>query len=126
MIEKANLETGRTEETPREQGIWRTYDDVTDGLSFGIFCPLQDQLGYLWLGNIAGLHRYDGVEFVSYTTDDGLVDNCVWALCEDYQGRLWIGTLGGISCFDGEYFTNYTIEDGLADNHIKAICEDHM
>jgi len=125
MIEKVNLETDKTEETPQEQGIWRTYDDVTDGLSFGIFCPLQDHLGYLWLGNIAGLHRYDGAEFVSYTTDDGLVHNCVWALCEDYQGRLWIGTLGGISCFDGEYFANYTIEDGLADNHIKAIYEDH-
>ncbi len=74
-----------------KQGIWRTYD-VTDGLPGGVLCLLQDQKGYLWLGTRSGLCRYDGQEFITYTTADGLAADAVQALCEDREGRLWIGT----------------------------------
>jgi ligand-binding sensor domain-containing protein len=41
-----------------KQGIWRTYDG-TDGLPIGGRCLLQDRRGYLWLGTMKGLCRYE-------------------------------------------------------------------
>jgi ligand-binding sensor domain-containing protein len=114
---------------PLKKGTWWTYD-ATDGLPGGPNCLLQDRQGYLWLGTGAGFCRYDGTEFITYTTADGLADNSVQALCEDSQGRLWIGSAvwfgaeGGLSCFDGNRFTTYTAADGLTDNRVWAICED--
>ncbi len=51
-------------------GVWRTYD-VTNGLPGGVRCMLQDHQGYLWLATQAGLCRYDGVEFLTYTVPTG-------------------------------------------------------
>ncbi|MFQ6041580.1 MAG: two-component regulator propeller domain-containing protein, partial [Candidatus Poribacteria bacterium] len=105
-------------------GVCRTYD-VTDGLPAGVDAMLQDRHGYLWLGTNAGLCRYDGTKFITYTTADGLVGNFIVAICEDHRGRLWIGTAqDGISCYDGKEFTNYTTAHGLADNRVWCICED--
>ncbi|MCH8292620.1 hypothetical protein IH992_16120 [Candidatus Poribacteria bacterium] len=117
-----------------KQGVWRTYD-ITDELpAAGVACLHEDRHGYLWLGTVGGgLYRYDGAEFVTYTTADGLADNRIsFKICEDRQGRLWIGTEGsGVSCFDGRrpqgsQLRTYTTVDGLASNHVRAICEDRQ
>ena len=107
-----------------KKGIWRTYDG-TDGLPPTVRCLLQDRRGYIWLGTMKGLCRYDGVRFITYTTEDGLPANDVRSICEDSQGRLWFGTSGGgVSCCDGENFTNYTTKDGLVSNRISSVYED--
>jgi len=121
---KADPAHREAENMRRQAGIWRSYDDV-DGLSISVGQALQDQRGYLWVGDNSGLHRYDGTEFVSYTTDNGLASNDVTAVYEDRQGKLWIGTSDGISCFDDDWVTNYTTDDGLVHNRVGAICEDH-
>ncbi|MFC1715297.1 sigma 54-interacting transcriptional regulator [Candidatus Poribacteria bacterium] len=108
-----------------KKGIWRTYD-ATDGLPGEAKRLLQDRWGYLWIGTNAGLCRYDGTEFITYTTSDGLIGNGVKALCEDNQGKLWIGTVDGLSCLDDKRFTNYTTEYGLPDNDTAALCTDNQ
>ncbi|MFC1712926.1 two-component regulator propeller domain-containing protein [Candidatus Poribacteria bacterium] len=115
---------GEVEIIQPKQGIWRTYD-ATDGLPGGVWCLLQDRRGFLWLGTEVGLCRYDGAEFITYTTADGLAHNYVYTICEDREGRLWLGTRGGgVSCFDGQNFTNYTMADGLANDYVSAVYED--
>jgi signal transduction histidine kinase/HPt (histidine-containing phosphotransfer) domain-containing protein len=55
-----------------------------------IYCLLQDQQGYLWLGTAEGLVRYDGSHFVTLTTQDGLADNFITGLWQDpASGALW-------------------------------------
>jgi len=73
-----------------KQGTWKTYD-ATNGLPGAVWPMLQDRQGYLWLGTRAGLCRYDGTRFITYTTVDGLADGRINAICEDEQGRLWLG-----------------------------------
>jgi len=108
-----------------KKGVWHTYD-ATDGLPGEPNRLLQDRRGYLWIATSAGLCRYDGTEFVTYTTADGLADNGVKAFCEDHGGRLWLSTPKGLSCYDGREFTNYTTEDGLPDNDTEALCTDNQ
>jgi len=131
MPEHASPKLSEVETVQPKQGIWRTYD-ATDGLPGGVSCLLQDRHGYLWLGTVVapdtgtGLCRYDGAEFIPFTTNDGLADNCVNRIYEDHQGRLWLGTPRGISCYDEREFTTYTTNEGLVDNYIDGICEDRQ
>lgn len=113
-----DLKSGKVEITKAKQGIWRTYD-ATDGLPGQPNCLLQDRYGYLWIGTNVGLCRYDGLEFITYATKDGLNGDYVSSLCLDNQGRLWIGG-NGISCFDGKQFTN----NGLIGVEVLSLCSD--
>jgi DNA-binding NtrC family response regulator/ligand-binding sensor domain-containing protein len=58
---------------------------------------LQTRDGYLWLGTLGGLVRFDGVRFTVYTaaTTPALQSNRIQALAEDNEGTLWIGSEAG-------------------------------
>ena len=79
--------------------------DSRDGLSHNtVLSILQDRQGYLWVGTVDGLNRYDGYGFVIFRHDPqdstSLSDGNVIALLEDLEGQLWVGTEGGLSRLD--------------------------
>ncbi len=89
---------------------------VTRTQSVGIYtnftCGIQDKSGILWFGsNGEGLYRFDGKEFIQFTTKEGLSSNYVWSIYEDRVGRIWIGTTEGICCLDGETIKRIPISD---------------
>jgi len=85
---------------------------------------LKDDLGYLWIGTHGGgLVRFDGNEFVTYTTSDGLINNYVTSLCKDRHGDLWIGTLMGISRFDGLSFTSVGLNLKVEASHKESMID---
>src|SRR6056297_2887001 len=96
---------------------------INDGLpSNKIRDIYKDSRGFIWIGTSAGLTRYDGNHFKTYTTDHGLAGNRVWSIDEDDQGNLWLGCYGeGISKFDGQSFTNYSEQDGLINNNVRKV-----
>ncbi len=47
----------------------------------------------------------------SWTVEDGLPNNAVFAVLQTSAGYLWVGTRGGLSRFDGVRFTNFTTEN---------------
>lgn len=69
---------------------------------------VRDAEGYVWVGTQAGLARFDGNRFVSYTEDTapGLSGNFVNDLLADAQGRLWIGTYKGLSLRENGRFVS--------------------
>ncbi len=65
---------------------------IEDGLaSRQVNCGVQDSRGFIWLGTIHGLQRYDGKNFKTFTKEkNGLQDNVVSRIIEDDQDQLWI------------------------------------
>ena len=59
----------------------------------------QDAKGFLWIATDNGVVKYDGHEFVTYTTKDGLTDNTVFGFFEDHKGRIWFRTYNGALCY---------------------------
>jgi ligand-binding sensor domain-containing protein len=124
-------------------GVARVYRDQLDGISgasvyaqWGPIILPSDNVrsiyvaadGTKWFGTEAGVARHTGNNTLDnwtvYTTEDGLVDNFVQAICEDKNGNIWFGTPAGISVFDGSAWTSYTTDKGLVSNNILSLAAD--
>jgi len=77
--------------------------------------------GTVWLATNGGLQHFDGTNWTTYTTSDGLIDNDCRCLTSDASGNLWIGTLHGLSYWDGTSFQNYTTAEGLPYDWVQGI-----
>ncbi len=59
----------------------------------------QDNDGFLWIGTLSGLYRYDGTRVTKFLRDpsdsNSLTHNFAKSLAKDARGNLWIGTYGG-------------------------------
>ncbi|MEM9100868.1 MAG: two-component regulator propeller domain-containing protein [Pseudomonadota bacterium] len=78
---------------------------INDGLKTNTVTSItQDTDGYIWLGSMSGLSRYDGYQLLSFRheTDDprSLSDNHVTDLVIDNRGSLWITTWNGLNRYD--------------------------
>ena len=58
---------------------------------------LKDSRGYLWVGSLNGLSRFDGERFRVYGVEDGLPKARIWALAETEDGAVWVATSGGLA-----------------------------
>ena len=76
-----------------------------------IYTIRQDSKGYIWIGTAhGGVCRYDGIDFETFTKQDGLPSNSVCKIMEDSFGNLWFGTSSGLCRYDGEKFQNFLQE----------------
>jgi signal transduction histidine kinase/ligand-binding sensor domain-containing protein/DNA-binding response OmpR family regulator len=92
-------------------GIHFTHYNIQNGLIQNqVEYILIDSEGFVWLGTYAGLQRFDGFSFVTYTynPDDNttISDNFISTIYEDQTGNLWIGTQSqGLNMFNKELET---------------------
>lgn len=91
-----------------------------------IYCIIQDNRGYLWLGTDGGgLCRFDGINFKTYNKKDGFKGQNIRSLLQDSRGRIWAGTKDeGIIIYDGLQFTSLGKQNGLAGSAILCMLED--
>lgn len=77
--------------------------DVSDGLSDNsVRCITQDKYGFIWIGTLDGLCRYDGTEVSIYrherTDPNSLSGNRIQSLQAANDG-LWIGSTKGVDFY---------------------------
>jgi signal transduction histidine kinase/ligand-binding sensor domain-containing protein/DNA-binding response OmpR family regulator len=79
--------------------------DITQGLSHNqINCLLKDEKGFVWVGTMSGLDRYDGYTFKIFKHDlrdtASLSDDFIEKICEGPAHKLFIFTRNGINIYD--------------------------
>lgn len=94
-----------------------------DGLPLSHVRGLLANAGSLWLATSNGVHHFDGANWRTFTTADGLASDDVAGLTLSPDGILWAGfadaTLG-FSWFDGSRWLPI-VETTLPDDHVNAI-----
>jgi ligand-binding sensor domain-containing protein/signal transduction histidine kinase len=90
-----------------------------------VLAMIQTRDGYLWLGTLKGLARFDGVHFEKFDESNtpGLNSGRILKLYEDSQTNLWVGTENaGVALVnkDGKVIS---VDVGRAGG-LGAICED--
>jgi hypothetical protein len=97
---------------------WTLYDTSNCGItdnSINTNTIDVDSQGDIWFGTHSrvtwagtGVSKFDGANWKTYNSDNGLVYNNVWDIETDAQGNEWFVTSHGISEFDGNNWTSYT------------------
>jgi len=101
---------------------------VSDGLSNSVvLCTYQDRLGYLWIGTMDGLNRYDGYDIKVYKNipndSTSLASNVIFSIGEDNNGNLLVGTSDFVSRYNREFedFSNIKIDKGSLLNFSRVM-----
>jgi len=94
-----------------------------------IISMVQTRDGYLWLGTLNGLARFDGVHFTVFdeSTTPTLSSIQIVKLFEDSRSNLWIGTesAGAMLVTNGRiYHLNFA--QGGHTGHLVSVCEDSL
>src|ERR1043166_5748127 len=71
--------------------VWETEDGLPQN---SVIALTQTRDGYLWMGTLSGLVRFDGIRFTVFDENNtpGLGSSRVVSLFEDSRSNLWIGT----------------------------------
>lgn len=103
--------------------VWTTADGLPENT---INAVVQTRDHYFWLGTEAGLARFDGLEFVTFDSQNTkeMSDSYVQSLFTDKEGGLWIGTGSGLLKLSGGVFVDYSLEGLVPKSQIFAIYED--
>jgi ligand-binding sensor domain-containing protein len=98
--------------------------DKSNGLSHNhIYSFLRDRKGFIWIGTIEGLCRYDGYSFKIFKNDPfdttSIRDNSINNLFEDNTGKIWIASGDYFDVFDPETET-FIHQQTLLKNRISV------
>ncbi|MBK8983615.1 MAG: hypothetical protein IPM38_15200 [Ignavibacteria bacterium] len=104
---------------------------TNDGLSSNtITCLIKDKDGFIWIGTIDGLHRFDGNSFKIYHPESGnhtsISDSWINEICDD-GNYLWVCTPNGLNRLDKATgkFTRYRHDpwnnSSISNDYVTAI-----
>lgn len=104
--------------------------ETDDGLPRNVVIALtQTEDGYLWLGTLNGLVRFDGVQFEVFDEGNtpGLESGPVVSLFEDDAQRLWLGTeTAGVALVDRGRVGAVDLGRGARQKRLMSVCQDQL
>jgi serine phosphatase RsbU (regulator of sigma subunit)/ligand-binding sensor domain-containing protein len=88
----------------------RTYEFGT-----GILDLTRDKKGNIWAVSWdKGVFKFDGKNFINYSSREGLPGNIFWSVCCDKEGNVWFGGWGdGLVKFSDDKFSYLNKDYGL-------------
>lgn len=127
FISSALCGKAAAQETPYVETVFNERNGLPTGEANDV---IQTAEGYIWIGSYGGLIRYDGSEFLNFSTEGILPSSSVRMLYEDSVGRLWIGTNdagvfvyenGGITQPEGQPRDSFLCVRGFAEDQNGTI-----
>lgn len=112
------------------EAFFRGNDKVGQANAVSIHATAEDRAGNLWFGTSAGVVKYNGTTFRSYTEKHGLINTDIGrgSILVDRTGTVWVGTRKGVFRYDpfadrlgSPCFSRF---DSLPPIHVKDILED--
>jgi len=103
---------------------WTAKDGLPDG---EVISVIQTHDGYLWLGTLNGLVRFDGNRFTVFDEEKtpGLNSDWIIYLFEDSHTNLWIGTdKPGVGLVQDGKIKNFEIGRAGRAGKLASVCED--
>ena len=99
---------------------WTTEQGLPDN---GVKAIAQTPDGYLWIGTLNGLARFDGVSFTTFTRGNtpGLVSDAINALAVDTPGTLWLATSDGLVEWRGGVVKRWATAEGMPGGHFFGV-----
>lgn len=100
---------------------------VSDGLpALKVRSVAQTPDGFLWVGTVDGLARFDGITFKVFSEANtaALRENgsVVRALAVDGRGRLWGGTMRGMFCLLDGRFVGFPGQEAVRGRPVNDLC----
>lgn len=71
-------------------------------------CITQDDDGYLWVGTLGGLAKFNGKTFTTFSLEQGLFNNRITCL-QNIQKTIWVGHEGGITQIKNNKAQTYSL-----------------
>ena len=105
--------------------VWQTDDGLPNNQVTSI---VQGRDGYLWVGTLVGLARFDGFRFTKFSCSNpgGSQDEGVNDLWPSRAGGLWIRTRSGsLVCLDPDFSRTVPAAKGLPEMRVTAAVEDN-
>ncbi|MBN4077605.1 histidine kinase [bacterium AH-315-C20] len=93
--------------------------NVKDGLpSSQVYDIVEDDLGFMWFATDRGISKFNGYDFVNYTSNDGLTGTSIFKFFKDYKNRIWcLGWVNRLCYIENgqihQYEFNSVLEDSL-------------
>lgn len=103
---------------------WETDDGLPDNNVTGVE---QTPDGYLWVGTLGGLMRFNGSRFTEFSLQHlpNVANRLVRRMYLDHAGRLWLAMdRGSLACVSEKSAKVYTTAEGLPDGRVLAMAED--
>ena len=103
---------------------WNNEAGLPDGEVISI---IQTKDGYLWLGTLHGLVRFDGHHFAIFDENNtpGLGSGRIVRLFEDSHTNFWVGTdTAGVALIQNGKAKSFDIGSGGHEGRLTSVCED--
>lgn len=75
-----------------------------------IQCITQDDDGFLWVGTLGGLAKFNGKTFSAFNVDQGLYNNRI-SFVQCIDGTIWVGHEGGVTAIRNHKAKAYSFSD---------------
>ncbi len=112
----AEVEAGRATGWGYSLGHWKPGDGLPQN---GVRALAQTRDGYLWVGTLSGLARFDGMRFkvFDHRNTPQMTHDSVNDLAADArEDSLWIATGSGLLHYYDRHFERYGADEGLPDS----------
>ncbi len=80
----------------------------------------QDNGGYLWVGTLGGLAKFNGKDFQSYSTENGILNNRV-KLIKCIGDAIWVGHEGGVSKIQNNKVSKWAFSQDFKTTSVSEI-----